>query len=130
MEKSLNLYRELKVTMELIERKLPLFDLETTLQAADKLEDLHKRIVAADKELLGAVQSSTAENMKRMTVSFARRKDLLTDILKQNNELLPKLQTRLTGYRTELLKIKNGITTMQGYQQHTDGRGRHINTTN
>ncbi|BCO08490.1 hypothetical protein GF1_08660 [Desulfolithobacter dissulfuricans] len=130
MEKSMDLYRELKVTMDQIEEKLPVLDLETTLQSADGLEQLHKRIVAADEELLEAVQSDTAENMKRMTDSFARRKELVTDILEQNRKLLPKLKTRLTGYRTEILKIKNGIVTMQGYQQHTDGRGRHVNTAN
>ncbi|WP_456384403.1 hypothetical protein [Desulfolithobacter sp.] len=128
---SARLYQRLGETMGLIESKLETLDLETTIQAVDDLEQLHAKIRIADKDLLASAQNLSTENSDSLAALFKEHRKTLTVLTEKNKKLLPKLITRLTGYRTELVKIQNGITTMQGYNtKGEDLRGRHIDTTN
>ncbi len=127
MEDSLALYRQLKCAMDMIERKLPLLDVAATVRATGELERLHERILGMDRKLL---QEIRPENVHALEGQMEIRRSLLTEILEQNRTLLPKLKSRLAGYRNELLKIRSGITSMRGYQHKMTPRGGRINTVN
>ncbi|HFQ89352.1 MAG TPA: hypothetical protein ENK27_04660 [Desulfobulbus sp.] len=127
MEESLALYRQLQRAMEGIEKRLPLLDVTATVRATEELEQLHQRILAMDRQLLRELRP---ENVEAVSGLMERRRTLLTEVLEQNRSLLPKLKSRLAGYRNELLKIRSGITSMQGYQHRTNIRGGRINTVN
>ncbi len=127
MEDSLALYRQLKSTMDVLERKLPLLDVAATVRATEELDRLHERILGMDRKLMQELQP---ENIETVKDQVERRRLLLTEILEQNRALLPKLKSRLAGYRNELLKIRSGITSMQGYQHRSKIRGGRINTVN
>lgn len=128
MEDSLALYRRLKGVMDAIEKRLPLCDATATARAAEELGHLQGQILDMDRKLLQALRP---EDVAGIRGQMERRRILISEILEQNRVLLPKLKSRLAGYRTELLKIRSGITSMQGYQHNRAGaRGGRIDTVN
>ncbi len=129
-EASTKLYRELKTTMDCLEEQLSSLDLAQTLLAVENLHRLHHQIETTDLELLQTIDTAGDKKRTMPVGLLEEQRAILAELVAQNKRVLPKLQTRLTGYRTELLQIKNGISTMQGYQTPADGLGRHIDTTN
>jgi hypothetical protein len=59
-----------------------------------------------------------------------QRLQLGETLMVQYQSILPKLKTRLAGYRAELLKIRHGLRTMSGYSSGRDRTGGIINTSN
>ncbi|GEM_PF-3109605 len=127
MEASMKLYRRLQAHMEAMERRLPLLDIAATLEATRELESLHDQIVAKDSRLLDLLDPA---NVSEIVEQVQERRLLIETILALNRSLAPKLKTRLAGYRDELLRIRSGITSMQGYQYSTDRRGQRLDTVN
>ncbi len=127
MEDSLALYQRLQHAMDVIEKKLPLLDVEATVRATEELEGLHGRIRVLDRNLLEKLHPG---NVGEIADQVERRKVLLAKILEHNRTLLPKLKSRLAGYRDELLRIRSGITSMQGYQHNMAARGQRIDSVN
>ena len=117
------LYDRLRV----IEKKLPILDLESTVQAADDMDALFTAIQMTDQQILAVMDAEIAAEHSGL---IEERLRLGRSLQQQYQMILPKLKTRLAGYKAELFKIKHGLQTMGGYTHGSTMAGGIIDTSN
>ena len=127
LEHSVHQHQRLCERITAIERRLPLLDLESTVQATHDLDHLFLEIQTTDQEIIATLNSSDTDLFSDL---LEKRLELGRNVLVQYQKITPKLQTRLAGYRTELFKIRHGLQTMSGYAPSSSKTGRLINTSN
>ena len=120
-------HRRLHDRLSAIEKRLPILDLESTVQAADDMDALFTAIQVTDQQIL---TSMDVEIAKEYSDLIEERMKLGKTLLQQYALILPKLKTRLAGYKAELFKIKHGLQTMGGYSHGTVPAGGIIDTSN
>ena len=117
------LYDRLRV----IEKRLPILDLESTVQAADDMDALFTAIQMTDQQILAVIDAEMAEEYRDL---LEERLRLGKTLQQQYQIILPKLKTRMAGYKAELFKIKHGLQTIGGYGHGTVMTGGIIDTSN
>ena len=127
LEQSIAQHRQLHTCITAIEKRLPLLDFVSTSQATDDLNSLFKNIQATDQQLLAGLRPLDTGNY---TDLIEQRMELGKILVEQYKKITPKLQTRLVGYKAELVKIRHGLQTMGGYSAQPSKAGRIINTSN
>jgi len=110
-----------------IEKRLPILDLESTVQAADDMDALFTAIQMTDQQILAVMDAEIAAEHSDL---IEERLRLGKTLQQQYQMILPKLKTRLAGYKAELFKIKHGLQTMGGYTHGATPAGSIINTSN
>ncbi len=118
-------HQRLHVHLSAIEKRLPILDLESTVQAADDMDALFSAIQLTDQQILAVMDAETAAEHSDL---IEERLQLGKTLQQQYQKILPKLKTRLAGYKAELFIIKHGLQTMGGYIHGTAAAGAIIDT--
>ncbi len=127
LEQSIAQHRRLEAYITAIEKRLPLLDFEATSQATNDLNSLFQEIQSTDQQLMDGLRPLDTDHY---TDLIEQRMELGKTLVDQYKKITPKLQTRLVGYKAELLKIKHGLQTMGGYSAQSSRSGGIINTSN
>jgi len=127
LEQSVAQHQQLHQRLTAIEKRLPLLDLESTVQATSDLEYLFRKIQQTDQQILAGLKPMDTD---QYTDLIEQRLELGQTLVDQYEKITPKLQTRLAGYKAELLKIRHGLQTMGGYANPSAKAGGLINTSN
>ncbi len=127
LKHSLQQHQQLFDRIAAVERRLPILDLESTVQATHDLDHLFLEIQNTDQEIIATLHSVDTDLFSDL---LEKRLEMGRNVVGQYQKITPKLQTRLAGYKTELFKIKHGLQTMSGYTQSSSQTGRLINTSN
>lgn len=125
LKQSVAQHQQLHERLSAIEKRLPLLDLESTARATIDLDILFKAIQHTDEQVLIGLKPMDTDQYKDL---IEQRLKLGRTLVAQYEEITPKLQTRLAGYKAELLKIRHGLQTMGGYANPTAKAGGLINT--
>ncbi len=107
--------------------QLPILDMESTVQAVDYLNNIFQKIKATDQQIFSLLDENTVREYHELVTGRMAIGGIVTE---QYRAIIPKLQTRLAGYRTELLTIQHGLHTMSGYADSSRTAGSIINTAN
>ena len=127
LEQSVAQHRKLQAYITAIEKRLPLLDFQATSRATTELNFLFQEIQATDQQLLAGLGPMDTDNYIDL---IEQRVKLGKSLVDQYEKITPKLQTRLVGYKAELLKIRHGLQTMGGYSAQSSRAGGIINTSN
>lgn len=127
LQQSVVQHRRLHNRLSAIEKRLPILDLESTVRAADDMDALFTAIQVTDQQILTIMDAEIAAEYSDL---IEERMELGQTLLHQYQMILPKLKTRLAGYKAELFKIKHGLQTMGGYVHGSAVAGGIINTSN
>ncbi len=127
LQQSVLQHQRLYTRLLAIEKRLPLLDLEATVQAADDMDTLFTAIQVTDQQILTSLNAEIAAEYNDL---IEERMELGKNLLKQYEMILPKLKTRLAGYKAELFKIRHGLQTLSGYTHGTPTAGGIIDTSN
>ena len=125
LEQSVVQHQQLHERLAAIEKGLPLLDLESTVQATSDLDCLFKKIQNTDQQVLANLKPMDTDQYIDL---IEQRLELGQTLVRQYEKITPKLQTRLAGYKAELLKIRHGLQTMGGYTNPSAQGGGLINT--
>jgi len=125
LEQSVVQHQQLHERLAAIEKGLPLLDLESTVQATSDLDCLFKKIQNTDQQVLANLKPMDTDQYIDL---IEQRLELGQTLVRQYEKITPKLQTRLAGYKAELLKIRHGLQTMGGYANPSAQGGGLINT--
>ena len=120
-------HQRLHDRLSAIEKRLPILDLESTVQAADDMDALFTAIQMTDQQILAVMDAEIAAEHSDL---IEERLRLGRSLQQQYQMILPKLKTRLAGYKAELFKIKHGLQTMGGYTHGSTMAGGIIDTSN
>ncbi len=120
-------HQRLHDRLRAIEKRLPILDLESTVQAADDMDALFTAIQLTDQQILTVMDAEIAAEHSDL---IEERLQLGKTLQQQYQMILPKLKTRLAGYKAELFKIKHGLQTMGGYTHGATAAGSIIDTSN
>ncbi len=127
LKKSVEQHQRLHHRLSAIEKRLPILDLDATVQASEDMDTLFSALQKTDQEIMAILD---ADLVAEHGALIEQRLQLGETLMAQYQTILPKLKTRLAGYRAELLKIRHGLRTMSGYSSGQDRRGGIINTSN
>ena len=127
LSRSVEQHQQLYNCLRGIEKRLSLLDLESTVEATVELENRFNRIQHTDREILSLLRPMDTDRYRDL---LEQRLQLGRDLVDLYATLTPKLRTRLAGYRAELVKIRQGLQTMNGYSSTGTTAGGLINTSN
>ena len=127
LKKSVDQHQRLHNRLTAIEKRLPILDLDATVRASEDMDILFSALQKTDQEIMTVLD---AELVTEHGDLIEQRLQLGETLMAQYKTILPKLKTRLAGYRAELLKIRHGLQTMNGYSSGQDRTGGIINTSN
>jgi hypothetical protein len=127
LKKSVDQHQRLHTRLTAIEKRLPILDLDATVQASEDMDILFSALQKTDQEIMAVLD---AELVTEHGDLIEQRLQLGETLMVQYQTILPRLKTRLAGYRAELLKIRHGLRTMNGYSSGQDRTGGIINTSN
>jgi hypothetical protein len=127
LEQSVTQHQQLHQCLTAIEKRLPLLDLESTVQATSDLDYLFNEIQKTDQQVLVDLKPMETDQYIHL---IHQRLELGQTLVSQYERITPKLQTRLAGYKAELLKIRHGLQTMGGYANSGAPTGGLIDTSN
>ena len=120
-------HRRLHDRLSAIEKRLPILDFESTVKAADDMDALFTAIQMTDQQIMAVLD---AEIVAEYSDLIEERLQLGKILQQQYQMILPKLKTRLAGYKAELFKIRHGLQTMGGYTHGATMAGGIIDTSN
>lgn len=127
LDDSLVQHQELHDKLTAISKQLPVLDMDSAVKAAGYFDNIFREIRRTDQEIFTVLNEDTVEEYREL---IAGRMEIGAVVAEQYQSIIPKLQTRLAGYKTELSKINHGLHTMNGYADSKQKTGSIINTAN
>ncbi len=127
LDDSLVQHQGLHDKLTAISKQLPVLDMDSAVKAAENIDNIFREIKTTDQGIFSVLDEDTVAEYREL---IAGRMEIGAVVAAQYQSIIPRLQTRLAGYRAELLKIKQGLHTMNGYADSKQKTGSIINTAN
>lgn len=91
------------------------------------LSDLQNEASRTDEAINSLLKKEDSD--LESSPAFQKRRDLMSEIIRHNDLLFPRIAGKMAIISSELDKIKEGRTAMTGYKPNLDGSGKIINKT-
>lgn len=127
LQTSIDQYTEILQLMDSIIHTNKNLSIEELTIIGKQILSKQKTATETDKKLLPLLSDSSAEMIGDH--KFAKRTDLLKEVIQLNTIITPKLTNIRSLMGSELQQVKKGRSAIKGYQQTETKHGRNLNNT-